>query len=324
MYNLFDQYAVDYLDSMLSPIDNYISRETEVFLNMKIDGTPYLELLFRMANKVFERKESGGMDRATASKIFESLFLNCRGRVDGSLAPAMKMILGALSKMNEPVSQSHVLRVVASMLYYNPAQCLQVIESMSATSQLFQLLFRLLKDEKNCFKSLLDKKIVSLGLSSVIALPLNQLPISVRNVYASFVGECVKILSRLHQHRQAIAQREEKEDDDEDAESDDGGVEIESRQYDENEDAVTEEDQAYMKFLKDIQDQGYLEDQEDEEEREDDPDHPVGHIEPFVFFHDALRAQDARVVKQAENSLPPPMRQVLQQVVAFAASVRTN
>ena len=41
---------------------------------------------------------------------------------------------------------------------------------------------------------------------------------------------------------------------DEDEEND-GEVEIEKRQFDENEDAVTDEDQAYMKFLAEIRTQ---------------------------------------------------------------------
>ena len=59
-------------------------------------------------------------------------------------------------------------------------------------------------------------------------------------------------------------------------------------------------------------------------EDENDPDSPIGHIEAFVFFHDALRAQDARIVKQAENSLPPQMRQMLQQVIAYAVQIRSE
>ena len=319
LYNAFDKYAVDYLESMLPVIDNYVSRETQAFLNMRFSGTTYVELLFRMANKVIERKQSGDTDRAVASKIFEILFLNCRGQVDGMLAPAMNTICGALSKMKNETSQSDVYRVIACMLYYNPAKCLQVMESKCATQQLFQQLFRFLKDEKNCFTTLVDKKTISLGLSSVIALPLNQLPSSVRNAYGTFVGENVKVLSRIHAQRQAKAKKEEEEDEDEDEDE----VEVDSRQYDENEDAVTEEDQAYLKFLKQVREEG-IGDEDGEEEDENDPDSPIGKIEAFVFFHDALRAQDVRVINQAEKSLPPQMRQMFQQVVAYASRIRSE
>jgi len=49
MYQAFEEWAIDYIGNILVPMDNFISRSTEVFLT---PGTPYLEMVFNMYKKV--------------------------------------------------------------------------------------------------------------------------------------------------------------------------------------------------------------------------------------------------------------------------------
>lgn len=320
MFNAFDKYAFDYVELMIPSIDNFVSRFPDGFLAMKFNNTPYVDILVRIVVKTMQHNESQ-LERATATRIFELMLLNFRGRIDGMVPNIMKCLVGALQKMDMNVAQAGVMRVLASALYYNPVLVISVLDSASATNNLFQLWFKLLADEKNCFKTTMDKKVASLGLSSVLALPPARMPGSVRSLYGQILSATVNLLNRLHIQKTEIEKRRNGDDEEEDGAS--GSVEVERRVFNENEDATTAEDTAYLKFIRQLQKEGelHLLDEDDDEE-EEDPASPLKHVEPIVFFYDALSSQDQNVVGSARRSLPAQLQNMLTRMLGHAANTK--
>jgi len=315
MYNAFDKFAFDYIGSMLPCIDNFISRNVDEFLAAKINGTPYIELMWRMVQRTVQKNESQ-IERATATKILESIILNCRGRVDAMMEPMLKLLVATLQNMNIQKVQGHVVRVVASALYYNATLTVRILESMGALSKILELWMKLMGDV-TCFRSVLDKKICALGLISVLALPAQQMPASVRGGYAQILSAAATLLERIHAQRKEIAARASRDSDEDDEDDEDDGVTVERRAFGEDEDAVSAEDSAYLKMIRKMRDEekAYVDDEDDDDEEDEDEDSPVHNVNAFVLFVESLNAQNAALVNSARSSMPAPRQSVLAQLM---------
>ena len=326
LFQAFDKFAFDYVEHMLPSLDNYVSRWPDAFLNAKVNGsTPYVQLLWNIVQKTVEKNESQ-IERATSTKILESLLLNCRGKVDTMIEPIIKLLLNTVQGITMPSVQCHVVRVIAAAIYYNPVLSLRVLDSLNATTGFFQLWIKLLQDEK-CFKTVIDKKICTIALTCILSIPAQGMSASVRGGYAQILAANVQCLENLHKQKQRIAASAAKADDDEEGdeeeEDDDDAVEVEDRVFDENEDAISAEDSAYLKMIKKMQNEekdylGVYD--EDEEEEDEDEDSPVHGVNAFVYFHDSLNAQNNALVTSSRNSLPAPSQATLGQILAYAAT----
>jgi hypothetical protein len=122
------EWAVDYFDNILVPLDNFINRDTETFLS----DPKYIVSVMEMASKVLTRYTPGyraapcfptyalmvssgqlsaqrldssrrssrsdvmESDMVPACKLMEIVMQNCRGRVDEQIGPFMDLALGRL------------------------------------------------------------------------------------------------------------------------------------------------------------------------------------------------------------------------------------
>jgi len=214
--------ALDYIEYMVPPLDNYISKGTAVFLSPE---TPYLEMIFNVYKKAVGDPNVAEIEAGEASQLFESILHNCYGRieprVDAILPLALEIAVGRLiNACKTSAVKVLFLELVADALLYNPYLTLQFLESKGLVPSVFTLWLQTIRK----FKYYFDQKIVLLGLSSVFSVRYEALPPGIKQGLKQIIETLLKLLEKTEEYRK----EQELEKQDEPAKSEDTGAESES------------------------------------------------------------------------------------------------
>ncbi|KAL6058791.1 putative importin-7 [Balamuthia mandrillaris] len=221
LYRAFDGWAMDWMDNLIIPLDNYISRSTDVFLG----DSRYLEMILSMYKKLLTTPGISQVDSGEGAQLIEVVLQNCKGGVDAHIPFIVELAVQKLfsEETTSKALKVLLLEVIANALYYNPLLLLQVLESRGCTNQVFSLWFSLLP----MFKRLKDKKLVILGLSSMLSLPIGQLPQAVQSSVKDMISALLHLLQDVEKQKLALNDAGDEDD------------------YDENEDEDSEEEDVY-------------------------------------------------------------------------------
>jgi hypothetical protein len=167
IYKSFEDYAMDYIADMLSPLDNFISRGTETFLS----NPAYIEMVYKMVHRYLGDPKSDEVDSLKACQLAEVVMHFCRGRVDAFVTAIVDLAAQRLASAKIVVLRVLLIELVANGIYYNPLLALQALEAKSQTSAVFAAWYNT-RDE---FARPYDKKIAVLALTSLFRVPA-QLP----------------------------------------------------------------------------------------------------------------------------------------------------
>ncbi|CAM6037581.1 unnamed protein product [Sphagnum compactum] len=303
MVNAVGEWAIDYFENILVPLDNYISRSTEHFLTCK--DPDYQESLFKMISLVLSDDKLEDSDIEPAPKLIEAVLQNCRGHVDQWLEPYLRVSIERLRKTQKHYLKDLLMEVVANGLYYNPGLCLSILQKMEVTSEIFQAWFRMLYEVKKTGKPVHfirehDKKVCILGMASLLPLSSAAMPAELQAGLDQVFRALLKLLvSFKEQHAQA-AKVEDVEDDEEELEGWRSGDDGEwDKELDDEDDEVDDEadNQKLQKLAahakafsshNDDSDDSYDEFTEDEEFQA-----PIDNVDPFVFFSDIMKAMSS-------------------------------
>ena len=218
------EWAVDYLENALVPMDNFISRGTETFL---APGAPYMAQLFAVARHVLVDAKVPDEDAAPAAKLLECVLLNCPGRVDEWVPHMVQISITRLADARANFFKDQLMCVVAAAIYYNAPLALNVIASQQGSlAQIFTAWFGMIfetnkKMRATHFKKEFNKKLCALALVRLMALPAAQLPQEILAAEGQLLQGTLRLLVEL---KTQMAQRkldEEAEESDEEADDDD-------------------------------------------------------------------------------------------------------
>ncbi|XVF65538.1 hypothetical protein PTKIN_Ptkin09bG0257100 [Pterospermum kingtungense] len=178
MIEALADWAIDFFPNILVPLDNYISRGTAHFLTCK--EPDYQQSLWNMISSILADKNLEDNDIEPAPKLIEVVFQNCRGQVDHWVEPYLRITLDRLRRTEKPRLKCLLVQVIANAVYYNAALTLSILNKLCVASEVFNLWFQLLQQVKKSglranFKREHDKKVCCLGLTSLLALPGEQL-----------------------------------------------------------------------------------------------------------------------------------------------------
>jgi len=216
IYTAFDLWASDFIEDMVPPLDNYISRNTETFLS-----GPYLDMIVNMYKKLVGTHDSDERDAGQATELIESVLHNCRGRVDRVIPEVISVTVSRLANScEEKEFKVLLIEVIANALYYNPGLTLQILEAQGLTTTVFSIWLQAIP----LFKRQFDIKLIALGLSSVFELRLASLPPLIQHGAKQILEALVKLLKKSeelrkeyelqkldHEHEKAVMDKEEKE-----------------------------------------------------------------------------------------------------------------
>ncbi|KAH1200272.1 Importin beta-like SAD2 [Glycine max] len=162
-------------------------------------------------------------DIVPAPKLIEVVFQNCRGQVDHWLELYLRITVERLRHTEKSYLKCLFMQVIADALYYNAALTLSILQKLGVASEIFHLWFHLLQQVKKSgmradFKREHEKKVCCLGLTSLLALPADQLPAeALGRVFRANLDLLVAYKEQVAVHcvlTAEAAKEEEAEDDD--------------------------------------------------------------------------------------------------------------
>lgn len=298
MMDALGDWAIDYFENILVPLDNYVSRSTAHFLTCK--DPDYQQSLFKMLSSIMSDKNMEDSDIIPAPKLIEVVFQNCKGQVDQWLEPYLRMTIERLRRAEKPYLKCLLIEVIANALYYNASLALGILHKFGVAQELFSLWFQMLHEVKKSgvrahFKREHDKKVCCLGLTSLLALPSSQLPVD------AFQQVFKATLDLLVSYKDQVAEANKDDDGNED---DMGDFNSDEDEDDEDEMGVDDDDGDEADNLKlqklaaraqDFRSNDDDDDDDDEDDYSDDEEFqsPIDEVDPFVFFVDNVKVVQA-------------------------------
>ncbi|KAL4289962.1 hypothetical protein GQ457_14G000330 [Hibiscus cannabinus] len=304
MIEALADWAIDFFPNILVPLDNYISRGTTHFLNCK--EPDYQQSLWIMISSIMSDKNLEDNDIEPAPKLIEVVFQNCRGQVDHWVEPYLRITLDRLRVTEKSRLKCLLVQVIANAVYYNVTLTLSILNKFCVTSEVFNLWFQLLQQVRRSgarvnFKREHDKKVSCLGLTSLLALPGEQLA---GEAHGRVFRATLDLLVAYKDQVAEAAKEEEAEDDDgmDGFESDDDNDDVDGSDKEMGVDAE-DGDEADSIRLQKLAAQAKAFHANDDDDDDDDSDDdfsddeelqsPIDEVDPFVFFVDTVKVLQA-------------------------------
>ncbi|CAA7396144.1 unnamed protein product [Spirodela intermedia] len=291
-------WAIDFFENILVPLDNYISRGTSHFLTCK--QPDYQQSLWNTLSLIMSDRNIEDGDIESAPKLIEVVFQNCKGQVDQWVEPYLRLTIDRLKRAEKPYLKCLLIKVIADALYYNPSLTLGTLQKLGVATDVFNLWFQMLQQVKKSgkhvnFKREHDKKICCLGLTSLMALPADQLP------GEAMARICKAALELLVLYKNQVAESQKKDDgnddemdgfqtDEEDDDEDDSDKEM-GDDTEEGDEADSTKLQKLAAQARAFQPDESDEDSDDEytDDDEEEVESPIDSVDPFIFFVETVQ-----------------------------------
>jgi hypothetical protein len=368
-----NDWAIDYLDDMMIPLLNFVVKGTSTFLQATsaTNGQSMVGLLLSVVEKIFtapyDEDDDSPRDVKCAASMLTTL-ITCSRDAQGLNEVMPQALNMTIQKLGQCVamkqSKSVVIRlleVIMGAVYYNPPMVLQILQSHpdpTVTKAVFGTLFDHLNDmEKN-----LTQRLIVLSFSSMLALPASTLPEVIRNnlqaMFKQVIRELVLIKEVEDEEEEEGEEGDDVDDDDDDDDEEDDDDDDDDGQsptdvskyskalyvpdggYDEEEDCVNAEDEAYREALEtmdrnttnkakaaaspakateDAEDTDFLEGDPVDDEDEMAFVSPLEIMDVSAFFKSTLQsiqAQDPSVAQHLQQGLDDEDRQRFQDLLS--------
>ncbi|XP_020106837.1 importin beta-like SAD2 isoform X2 [Ananas comosus] len=299
MMEALNDWAIDFFENILVPLDNYISRSTAHFLTCK--DHDYQQSLWNTLSSIMLDKNMEDSDIEPAPKLIEVVFQNCKGQVDHWVEPYLRITIDRLRRAEKPYLKCLLIQVIADALYYNASLTLATLQRLGVATEVFNLWFQMLQQVKRSgvranFKREHDKKVCCLGLTSLIGLPAEQLPVE---ALQRVIKATLELLIAYRDQVEAKKQDEAADDDmdgfdaDEDDEEED---ESDKEMGDDDEDGDEVDSLKLQKLAAEAR--GFQSNDDDDDTDDDYSDDeelqsPIDEVDPFIFFVETVQALQA-------------------------------
>jgi len=324
LHYFFDNHGMDLLSIILLPYDNFISRATDKFLS-----GPYLPIVVSIYKRVLTDNKTNYETVIDACKLWESVLLNCKGRIDTLIEPTLEMALTRLSKTKRTNLKVILLEIALNSAYYNPSLFLQITQNKDWTKAIFELWFQLTPK----FKRLHDKKICILALSAIIQLPFSSLPPIIQAGYQQILSTIIQLNRdrEIQRKEEELACKAEEErykekgnDQEEEEEEDESSGELEEGTEDIlSEDLISRAKQA-QQFYEDEKDDDNSDEDEDDSDLEDEEDEftsPLDNVDELITFVDWMKdlsTKNVNFYQSLLSQLPPNVQEMYKDVVQLS------
>lgn len=211
MYNACNDWAYDFLLSMLPVFENFIGRGTHHFIH-GVGMTPsgpikHIDMIFSLVHKISNDERSNENDVRLALQLYMIILHNCRGQVDNYLPAINDGVLSRLQQIQAdqaPLTRKVIFQIIGSAFHYNPTMELNELETRGVTQQVFNLW---LNDTEN-LESWLSKKIVVLGLSSILLIPTSSIPQSLLAGFQHIISCATIVMEKMQDESDYVPQEE--------------------------------------------------------------------------------------------------------------------
>lgn len=334
VYVAFDQWAYDYLNLMVPPMQSFIAKDPQSFLQGSTtlpEGTvSYADLVFSIVAKTVTNDRASESECRQALSLFLSILHSCPGQVDAYFPMINEIVLGKLGQQVNaeiPLTRIAVYQVLGSALYYNPVMELTELEKRGVTQQVFG---KWIADAESIDK-FLPRKLTIMGLSSLLKIPPASMPASISSSIPALISQVVFMSIKLKEDAEVQAREDVADDGKPDAafeatDEDDG-----HEGFGEDEDVTNEMDEAYKKALNGVS--GWDDDMakflmgdfDDDDDFDEDFISPLDSVDELLYLSDTLKtafAQNPDYYQQVQQAMAPDAVQAVQRIFAAANAIR--
>nr|CAB3446583.1 unnamed protein product [Digitaria exilis] len=292
MMEALNDWAIDFFENILVPLDNYVSRGTDHFLACK--DPDYQQSLWNALQSIMMDENMEDSDIEPAPKLIE-----------GALSVATIQALALQIDLQQSESSSTGCELIsgaanriANALYYNPALTLETLNKLGVAADIFNHWFTMLQQVKKSgarvnFKREHDKKVCCLGLTSLIGLPADKIP-------AEALDRIFKAtLELLVAYKDQVAEnKKQNEDDADDMDGFDADEEDDEEVDSDKEMGLDDEDGDEVSSLQlqklAAEARGFQPADEDDDSDDDFSDDeelqsPIDEVDPFIFFVETIQ-----------------------------------
>ncbi|KAL8100671.1 importin beta-like SAD2 [Apium graveolens] len=299
MTEALSDWAIDFFPNILVPLDNFISRGTMHYLTCK--EPDYQQSLWKLISTIMGDKNMEDSDIEPAPKLIEVVFQNFRGQADHWVEPYIRITVERLRRTEGAYLKCLLMQVIANALYYNAPLTLNILQKLGVATEIFNHWFQMLQQTKKSglrsnFKRIHDKKVCCLGLTALLQLPAEQLPMEA--MMRVFKATLDLLAAYKDQVAEAAKDLEIAGDDDMNGLLSDEEDDVDESDKEMGVDAE-DVDEANNKSLQRLAAQARSFRSNDDEEDDDDTDDdfsddeelqsPIDEVDPFVFFVDSTK-----------------------------------
>ncbi|CAL5058279.1 unnamed protein product [Urochloa decumbens] len=308
MMEALNDWAIDFFENILVPLDNYISRGTDHFLACK--DPDYQQSLWNALQSIMMDEHMEDSDIEPAPKLIEVLFQNCKGNVDQWLEHYLRITIERLRRTEKPYLKCLLVQVIANALYYNPVLTLETLNKLGVAGDIFNHWFAMLQVVKKSgarvnFKREHDKKVCCLGLTSLIGLPADKIPAeALDRIFKATLELLVAYKDQVAENKKQNEEAEDDmdgfdadEEDDEEVDSDkDMGLD------DEDGDEVSSlQLQKLAAEARGFQPADDDDDSDDDFSDDEELQSPIDEVDPFIFFVETVQGLQASDPARFQN-----------------------
>ena len=335
-----DEWAVDYFENILVPMDNFISHGTEVFITSR--DPDYLAITFHVVSRVIGNDDNSEDNMKPGALIISSILQNCRGRVDDYLEKFLAVCWQRLVKGVHMKRVKDALMIVfMDAMYYNPILTLQILQRHNLLADVFTMLVGMITAQSargtpKYFAGENSKKMCAMGLLSIMGQQSAALPEAVLRGLDTFMACVLSSLVRLKDQIKEREDEEAEEDEDEEEEDfdgddgDDGDEELgleEEEKDDEEVFSLLQSKQIHLRAFSADNEDDDDSDSDDDWDFDDEFQSPLDKIDPFVFFADtleAIRVTDAQRFQSISSQLDAQQQQALGVIIEHSKKRRAE
>ena len=153
-------------------------------------------MVLDMCTKVFQNEDATQGHLCSACQVMEAVFVGCQGHADEVVAPFIDMARGRLlgEQKSGQALRVMLLSVLLNACSYNAALAVQTMESLG-DGILPEALHTLLGNLAE-FSRIHDKKVVILGLSSLIGIAHMPLPEALANSLGLLLATTLRLVEQ--------------------------------------------------------------------------------------------------------------------------------
>ncbi|XP_052142429.1 importin beta-like SAD2 [Oryza glaberrima] len=301
MMEALNDWAIDFFENILVPLDNYVSRGSDHFLACK--NPDYQQSLWSALSSIMMDQNMEDSDIEPAPKLIEVVFQNCKGNVDQWVEPYLSLTIDRLRRAHKPYLKCLLVQVIANAFYYNPSLTLATLHKLGAVTEIFNIWFGMLEQVKKSgvranFKREHDKKVCCLGLTSLISLPADHIPGEALNrIFKATLDLLVAYKEQVAESKkQDDADGDDMDGFDGDEDEDDDEVESEKEMGLDEEDA-DEVNSLHLQKLaaeaRGFQPADEYDDSDDDFSDDEELQSPIDEVDPFILFVETVQGLQA-------------------------------
>uniref|UniRef100_A0A0D3F549 Importin N-terminal domain-containing protein n=1 Tax=Oryza barthii TaxID=65489 RepID=A0A0D3F549_9ORYZ len=301
MMEALNDWAIDFFENILVPLDNYVSRGSDHFLACK--NPDYQQSLWSALSSIMMDQNMEDSDIEPAPKLIEVVFQNCKGNVDQWVEPYLSLTIDRLRRAHKPYLKCLLVQVIANAFYYNPSLTLATLHKLGAVTEIFNIWFGMLEQVKKSgvranFKREHDKKVCCLGLTSLISLPADHIPGEALNrIFKATLDLLVAYKEQVAESKkQDDADGDDMDGFDGDEDEDDDEVESDKEMGLDEEDA-DEVNSLHLQKLaaeaRGFQPADEYDDSDDDFSDDEELQSPIDEVDPFILFVETVQGLQA-------------------------------